>query len=99
MAHHQQAKSLELRAAISLSRLWQQRARCDEARELLAPVYDWFTEEFDTADLQEVKALLNALGVHRGPPTICQPSWVNFFDPVRAARPRGVGQRDEARDA
>jgi predicted ATPase len=56
-----QAKSLELRAAMSLSRLWQRQGKCTEARELLAPVYGWFTEGFDTADLQEAKALLEAL--------------------------------------
>ena len=61
IARHQQAKSLELRAATSLSRLWQQQGKCIEARELLAPVYDWFTEGFDTADLQEAKALLDEL--------------------------------------
>ena len=61
VAHHQQAKSLELRAAMSLARLWQQQGKRVEARELLAPVYGWFTEGFDTADLQEAKALLEAL--------------------------------------
>jgi predicted ATPase len=48
-------KSLELRAAMSLSRLWQQQGRQTEARELLAPVYGWFTEGFDTANLREAK--------------------------------------------
>jgi predicted ATPase len=62
IARRQQAKSLELRAAMSLSRLWQHRGKRDEARELLAPVYGWFTEGFDTADLQEAKALLAELG-------------------------------------
>jgi predicted ATPase len=62
VARRQQAKSLELRAAMSLSRLWQQQGKHVEARELLAPIYDWFTEGFDTADLQEAKALLNELG-------------------------------------
>jgi predicted ATPase len=57
----QQAKSLELRAAMSLSRLRQQQGKQAEARELLAPVYGWFTEGFDTADLQEAKALLAAM--------------------------------------
>jgi predicted ATPase len=57
----QQAKSLELRAALSLSRLWQQNGQREEARELLAPIYGWFTEGFDTADLQEAKALLETL--------------------------------------
>jgi predicted ATPase len=58
VARHQEAKSLELRAAMSLARLWQQQGKQAEARELLAPIYGWFTEGFDTADLQEAKALL-----------------------------------------
>jgi predicted ATPase len=62
VARRQQAKSLELRAAISLARLWQQQGKRTEAHALLAPVYGWFTEGFDTADLQEAKALLEALG-------------------------------------
>jgi len=61
VARQQQAKSLELRAATSLSRLWQQQGKRDEARELLAPVYGWFTEGFDTADLQEARMLLEEL--------------------------------------
>jgi len=61
VARRQEAKSLELRAAMSLSRLWQQQGKRAEARELLAPIYGWFTEGFDTADLQEAKALLDAL--------------------------------------
>jgi predicted ATPase len=61
IARHQQARSLELRAAMSLARLWQQQGKRAAARELLAPVYGWFTEGFDTADLQEAKALLEAL--------------------------------------
>ena len=61
VARHQQAKSLELRAAMSLSRLWQRQGKRHAAHELLAPVYGWFTEGFDTADLQEAKALLEAL--------------------------------------
>jgi predicted ATPase len=61
VARRQEAKSLELRAAMSLSRLWQQQGRRVEARDLLAPIYGWFTEGFDTADLQEAKALLEAL--------------------------------------
>jgi len=61
IARRQQAKSWELRAAMSLSRLWQQQGKHTEARALLAPVYSWFTEGFDTADLHEAKALLNAL--------------------------------------
>ena len=61
VARRQQAKSLELRAAMSLSRLWQQQGKSAEARELLTPIYGWFTEGFDTADLQEAKALLEEL--------------------------------------
>ena len=61
VARHQQAKSWELRAATSLSRLWQQQGKRAEAHELLAPVYGWFTEGFDTADLREAKALLDTL--------------------------------------
>jgi predicted ATPase len=62
IARRQAAKALELRAAVSLSRLWQQQGKRAEAYELLAPIYGWFTEGFDTADLQEAKALLEALG-------------------------------------
>ncbi len=62
IARHQQAKSLELRAAVNLSRLWQRQGKHDEARDLLAPIYGWFTEGFDTADLREAKALLEELG-------------------------------------
>jgi len=61
IARHQQAKSWELRAAISLGRLWRQPGKRQEARTLLAPIYGWFTEGFETADLQEAKALLEAL--------------------------------------
>jgi adenylate cyclase len=61
IAGAQHAKAWELRAAMSLSRLWQLQGKRDGARELLAPVYGWFTEGFDTADLQEAKALLDAL--------------------------------------
>jgi predicted ATPase len=57
-ARRQQAKSWELRAAMSLSRLWQRQGKHKEAHDLLAPIYSWFTEGFDTADLQEAKALL-----------------------------------------
>jgi predicted ATPase/class 3 adenylate cyclase len=60
-ARRQQAKSWELRAAMSLSRLWQQQGKCQEAHDLLAPLYGWFTEGFDTADLREAKALLEEL--------------------------------------
>jgi predicted ATPase len=61
IARHQQAKSLELRAATSMVRLWQQQGKRQEAHDLLAPVYHWFTEGFDTADLQDAKALLQEL--------------------------------------
>jgi predicted ATPase len=61
VARRQQAKSYELRAATSLARLWGEQGRRAEARELLAPIYDWFTEGFDTADLKEAKALLDEL--------------------------------------
>jgi predicted ATPase len=61
IAQAQQAKSLELRAAVSLARLWGEQGRRAEARDLLAPVYGWFTEGFDTADLKETKTLLEEL--------------------------------------
>jgi predicted ATPase len=61
IARNQQAKSFELRTATSLARLWQQQGKRQEVHDLLAPVYHWFTEGFDTADLQEAKALLGAL--------------------------------------
>jgi predicted ATPase len=60
-ACQQQAKSWELRAAMSLARLWRDQGKVSEARELLAPVYGWFTEGFDTRDLKEAKALLDEL--------------------------------------
>jgi predicted ATPase len=58
VARRQEARSLELRAAMSLSRLWQQQGKRQEAYDLLAPLYHWFTEGFDTADLQDARALL-----------------------------------------
>ncbi len=61
VARRQQAKSLELRAAMSLSRLWQGQGQRTEAYQVLAPIYGWFTEGFDTADLQDAKALLDEL--------------------------------------
>ena len=61
VARHQQAKSLELRAAMSLACLWQRQGKCAEAYDLLAPVYGWFSEGFDTADLIDAKALLDEL--------------------------------------
>jgi predicted ATPase len=62
ITRRQQAKSLELRAAVSLNRLWQQQGKQAEAHALLAPIYGWFTEGFDTVDLQKAKALLDELG-------------------------------------
>ena len=61
VARQQQAKSWELRAAMSMARLWRDEDKLDEARKLLAPVYGWFTEGFDTLDLKEAKALLDEL--------------------------------------
>ena len=61
IACKQHAKSLELRAATSLARLWQQQGKKAEARELLSEIYNWFTEGFDTKDLQDAKALLEEL--------------------------------------
>jgi predicted ATPase len=61
VARQQQAKSWELRAAMSMARLWRHQGKRDEARELLAPVYGWFTEGFDTRDLKDAKALLDQL--------------------------------------
>jgi predicted ATPase len=61
VARHQQAKSWELRAAMSMARLWRDQGKQEEARELLAPVYGWFTEGFDTRDLKDAKALLDEL--------------------------------------
>jgi predicted ATPase len=62
IARQRQTKSWELRAATSLARLWQQQGKCAKAHALLAPIYDWFTEGFDTTDLHEAKALLEELG-------------------------------------
>ena len=62
VARQQQAKSLELRAAMSIAQLWRDQGKRDDARELLAPVYGWFTEGFDTRDLKEAKKLLDELG-------------------------------------
>jgi len=62
IAHKQQAKSLELRAVMSLVRLWQHQGKKDEARQMLADIDGWFTEGFDTKDLQEARALLAELG-------------------------------------
>jgi predicted ATPase len=61
IAKNQQAKSLELRAAMSLARLWQQQSKQREAHQMLSEIYNWFTEGFDTKDLQEAKALVDKL--------------------------------------
>ena len=61
IAQNQSAKSLELRASTSLAKLWQQQGKRQDAYDLLAPVYNWFTEGFDTADLKDAKALLDEL--------------------------------------
>ena len=61
VARRQQAQSLELRAAMSLARLWQHQGKRDQAHRMLAACYGWFTEGFDTLDLQEAQALLTAL--------------------------------------
>ena len=61
VARDQQAKSWELRAAMSMARLWRDQGKRDEARELLTPVYGWFTEGFDTLDLKEAKTLLEQI--------------------------------------
>jgi predicted ATPase len=61
VARRQHAKSLELRATMSLARLWQRQSKPKAAHDLLAPIYGWFTEGFDTADLQDAKALLEDL--------------------------------------
>ena len=61
VAHQQNARLWELRAAMSLSRLWRDQGRQTAARDLLAPIYGWFTEGFDTPDLRDAKALLDGL--------------------------------------
>ena len=87
VARRQEAKSLELRAAMSLSRLWQQQGKRAEAHELLAPIYGWFTEGFDTADLQEAKALLEELS-HLSP--MLQVVWYARFSAALPRRRRAV---------
>lgn len=61
IARRQGAKSLELRAVMSLARLWQKQGKKEEAHKMLAEIYNWFTEGFDTADLKEAKTLLEEL--------------------------------------
>ena len=65
IARNQSAKSLELRAATSLATLWHRQGKRHEAYDLLSPVYSWFTEAFDTADLQDAKTRLDTLEQHR----------------------------------
>jgi hypothetical protein len=78
LARQQQAKSWELRAAMSMARLWRDQGKRDEARDLLAPVYGWFTEGFDTLDLKEAKVLLDELAAESahlsGTPALRMPS-------------------------
>jgi predicted ATPase len=66
VARSQSARSLELRATMSLCRLWQSQGKREQARQALEPIYGWFTEGFDTADLQEAKALLQTLSQPKG---------------------------------
>jgi predicted ATPase len=61
VARAQQSKWLELRAATSMARLWRDQGKMQQAHELLAPVYDWFSEGFDTLDMREAKGMLDAL--------------------------------------
>jgi predicted ATPase len=68
IARHQQAKSWVLRAATSLARLWQAQDKRQDAYELLAPVYEWFTEGFDTVDLTDARSLVEALRTEKMPP-------------------------------
>ena len=90
VARRQQAKSWELRAALSLSRLWQHQGKRAEARALLAPVYGWFTEGFDTADLQEASALLRSAHLNQGRITLPGAVAPVLLDPCCLAGP-GVG--------
>jgi hypothetical protein len=92
IARNQQAKSLELRAATSLARLWQQQGKRQEAYELLAPVYGWFTEGFDTADLKEAKALLDALAYRDTGGYVLSPlqCWTRVHNPLSVKRFHGV---------
>ena len=92
VAQQQKARIFELRAAMSMARLWRDQGKRDEARDLLAPVYGWFTEGFDTLDLKEAKALLDELasssrsmsGYSSGMPALRRPSIVRS----KAARTR-----------
>jgi predicted ATPase len=68
IARHQESKSWELRAATSLARLWQAQDKRQDAYALLAPVYEWFTEGFDTVDLMDARSLVEALRTEKMPP-------------------------------
>jgi hypothetical protein len=76
IARRQQAKSLELRAAVSLGRLWQRQGQRSAAQQLVAEVYEWFTEGFDTADLQEARTLLAELAYEA--PASLQAGWIGI---------------------
>jgi predicted ATPase len=81
VSRRQEAKALELRAAMSISRLWQQPGKRAEARALLTPVYGWFTEGFDTTDLHEAKALLEELTQISVPMLLTGrivPAWISY---------------------
>jgi predicted ATPase len=79
VAQRQRAKSLELRAVMSLARLWQRQGKISAAKQRLAEIYGWFAEGFDTADLQEAKALLDELQETAGvPPSIAVLPFVNM---------------------
>ena len=90
IARAHQSRSLELRAATSLARLWREQGKRAQAHDLLAPVYGWFTEGFDTADLKDAKALLDELGSRAAgvrPKITCSGGRVGRLGSV-AARPR-----------
>jgi glutathione S-transferase len=90
VARQQQAKSWELRAAMSLARLWRDQGKVQQARELLAPVYAWFTEGFDTRDLKEANALLKALAAYEIADRILEARHMKLYNYVHAPNPRRV---------
>ena len=92
----QQAKSLELRATISLARLSQQQGKRVQVHGLLAPIYGWFTEGFDTADLQEARALLGELGDNRSQHHLPLPPWVQQR---RSGAPQRVAANPDTKQA